>query len=173
VYETVDFVQKLPHSAFVPVKAKFAMVKIRLGEIINIHNINGLMDISQVSIMIESLKKGQHIYQEGIPNIKMVKARNGSLLLFDGHHSLLAYMSAGKIFLNEIPHMIIYEKKSGFIEESDVLVFFGKHAQKIKQDHWQQWVINWQETGDKQLGLRLQRNMGELFNSFKEKTGVV
>jgi hypothetical protein len=49
--------------------------------------------------MAEAIKSGKHILSRGIPNIKLVKTGDGQLLLFDGHHSMLAYISTGKAYL--------------------------------------------------------------------------
>ena len=115
--------------------------------------------------MAQPIKSGEQILFIGIPNIKLVVTKESALLLFDGHHSMLAYMLVGKKYLHEIPHMLVYDENSGYIEDREILVFYGQHSKKIENDDWRRYVINWQADKEKQLSRRVQKNMGELFQS--------
>ena len=64
---------------------------------------------------------------------------------------MLAYMNAGKRYLDEIPHMIIEDKDKGYIDDKDIVVFYGEHAKAIKNYGWKQYVINWQAVKEEQL----------------------
>ena len=141
--------------------------KISLKTIINIHNDDGIRDTELVLSLAESIKLGEHIHSVGIPNIKLVITKEKALLLFDGHHSMLAYMLVGKRYLHEIPHMIIHDEDLGYIQDCDILIFYGDHSKKIKNGNWRQYVINWQAAKENQLSIRVQNNMGELFQAMR------
>lgn len=143
--------------------------KVALMDILNIHNDDGIRDLAQVRRMTRAIESGKHIFSFGIPNVKLVRTRDNQLLLFDGHHSMLAYMNAGKRYLEEIPHMIIEDKDKGYIDDKDIIVFYGEHLKKIENCDWKQYVINWQAVKEKQLSRRIQKNMGELFCAIKNK----
>lgn len=123
--------------------------------------------------MAEAIKSGKHILSRGIPNIKLVKTGDGQLLLFDGHHSMLAYISTGKAYLEEIPHMMITDKEKGYIEDKNIIVFYGEHASDIKGCNWRDKVINWQAAKDKRLCDRIQNNMGELFSAVEKRVKLI
>lgn len=170
VYDSVSFlinhIFPIPKEDFFLKKIK---KKVELTTILNLHNDDGIRDLEQVSTMAESIKSGEHIQSIGIPNIKIVLTKDNDLILFDGHHSMLAYMLIGKRYLHEILHMLIYDENSGYIEDRDILVFYGDHSNKIENDNWREYVINWQAAKEKQLSIRIQKNMGELFHSIRLK----
>ena len=151
------------------IKRKKLEKSVALKDILNIHNDDGIRDLAQLKRMVEDIKTGTHIFSRGIPNIKLVKTRNNQLLLFDGHHSMLAYMAAGRIYLEEIPHMIIFDKEKGYVEDKDIIVFYGEHAADIEDYNWKEKAINWQAAKDRQLSKRVQKNMGQLFCSIKKR----
>ena len=153
-----------------PTKAK---KKTELKNVLNIHNDDGIKDLFQIKRMAEAIKSGKHILSRGIPNVKLVKTREGQLLLFDGNHSMLAYMTAGKTYLEEIPHMIITGKEKGYVEDKDIIVFYGEHASDIEGCNWKEKVINWQAAKEKQLCKRIQKNMGELFFAIEKRVKLV
>jgi len=119
--------------------------------------------------MTRAVGSGKHIFSFGTPNVKLVRTKDNQLLLFDGHHSMLAYMNAGKRYLDEIPHMIIEDKDKGYIDDKDIVVFYGEHAKAIKNYGWKQYVINWQAVKEEQLCRRVQRDLGELFCAIKKR----
>lgn len=147
--------------------------KTELKNVLNIHNDDGIKDLFQIKRMAEAIKSGKHILSCGIPNVKLVKTRESQLLLFDGHHSMLAYMTAGKTYLEEIPHMIITGKEKGYIEDKDIIVFYGEHASDIEGCNWKEKVINWQTTKEKQLCKRVQKNMGELLFAIEKRVKLI
>ena len=153
-----------------PTKAK---KKTELKNVLNIHNDDGIKDLFQIKKMAEAIKSGKHILSRGIPNVKLVKTREGQLLLFDGSHSMLAYMTVGKTYLEEIPYMIITGKEKGYVEDKDIIVFYGEHASDIEDCNWKEKVINWQAAKEKQLCKRIQKNMGELFFAIEKRVRLV
>jgi len=133
-----------------------------LREIINLHNINGIKNVNQISTMVKQIKNGKDILSpRGLPNIKLVKTKQSEWILFDGHHSLLSYMIAGRKYLHEVPHFVV-ENRSGYINDKEILLFFGLHSSKFHDSNWRNYVINWQAPREKQLCKREQNNMGEL-----------
>jgi len=171
IYNTVETYEK----QFFPRLQKSYMKifpRILLRTLINIHNDDGIKNISQIANFSLKIKKGKNILQpSGLPNIKLARLRSRELLVFDGHHSLLAYMSAGKNFLDEIPHIIVLGKK-GFLKNEEILIFWGQHAAKISAKAWKLFVINWQNPKNKQICPRVHNNMGELFDALRNRIAV-
>lgn len=170
IYDAVSFFEKniFPTLTKIPAHNK-VKDKVALRDILNVHNDDGIRDLAQVRRMTVAIESGKHIFSFGIPNVKLVRTRDNQLLLFDGHHSMLAYMNAGKRYLEEIPHMIIEDKDKGYIDDKDIIVFYGEHLKKIENYDWKQYVINWQAVKEKQLSRRVQRDMGELFCAIKNR----
>ena len=119
--------------------------------------------------MTRAVGSGKHIFSFGTPNVKLVRTKDNQLLLFDGHHSMLAYMAAGKDYLEEILHMIIEDEDKGYIDDRDIVVFYGEHSKEIPNHDWRQYVIDWQAVKEKQLCRRVQRDMGQLFCAIKNR----
>ena len=170
VYDAVSFFEK---NMLPTLQKKLALKKVEekvaLRDILNIHNDDAIRDLAQVRRMTGAIKSGKHIFFQGMPNVKLVKTKDNQLLLFDGHHSMLTYMNSGKTYLEEIPHMIIADEDKGYIDDKDIVVFYGEHAKAIKNYGWKQYVINWQAVKEKQLCRRVQRDMGELFCAIKDR----
>lgn len=167
IYDTLDFFEK---NIFLKGKINIATKQIKhktnLKEIINLHNNNGIKDISQIKGMVQKIKSGDEIFNiNRMPNIKLVKTTYKEWVLFDGHHSMLAYMVAGKKYLHEVPHLVVQDEKKGYVSDEEILVFFGEHSKKLMVTEWRKYVINWQNSIKKQLCRRIQKNMGELFES--------
>ena len=174
IYDAVSWFEKNALPKFKKgIKRKNLKKTAALKDILNIHNDDGIRDLAQLKRMAEDIKTGSHIFPRGIPNIKLVKTKGEQLLLFDGHHSMLAYMAAGMTYLEEIPHMIIFDKKKGFVEDKDIVVFYGKHAADIEDHNWKEKAINWQAAKEKQLCKRVQKNMGQLFCAVKKRMDFV
>lgn len=137
---------------------------IKLNVIKNIHNKEGIKNIRKIKRMIGALENRRHILaSSGMPNIKIFKARNSQLYLFDGHHSMLAYMMNGKRYLNEVPYLLIEKKDGGYILDENFKNFFGQHLKYKRREKWDSYTINWQAPKSRQLCVRDQKNMGELF----------
>ena len=170
VYDAVSFFEKNIFPTLTkPLAHNKVREKVALRNILNIHNDDGIRDLTQVRRMTRAVESGKHIFSLGIPNVKLVKTKDNGLLLFDGHHSMLAYINAGKKYLEEIPHMVIEDEDKGYIEDKDIIVFYGEHSKEIENYNWEQYVINWQAVKEKQLCRRVQRDMGELFCAIKSR----
>ena len=164
IYDTVEQFEKELDSK---IKETIKEVKklVLLREIINLHNINGIKSMNQIRTMVKQIKSGKDILSpRGLPNIKLVKTKQSEWILFDGHHSLLSYMIAGRTYLHEVPHVLI-ENKIGHVNDKEILIFFGIHSKILNDSDWRKYVINWQAPKEGQLCKREQKNMGELFNS--------
>ena len=164
IYDTVEQFEKELGSK---IKETIKEVKnlVLLREIINLHNINGIKSMKQIRTMVKQIKSGKDILSpRGLPNIKLVKTKQSEWILFDGHHSLLSYMIAGRTYLHEVPHVLI-ENKIGHVNDKEILIFFGIHSKILNNSDWRKYVINWQAPKEEQLCKREQKNMGELFNS--------
>ena len=164
IYDTVE---QFENEIGSEIKRKIKEVKklVLLREIINLHNSNGIKSMDQIRSMVTQLKSGKEILSpRGLPNIKLVKTEYSEWILFDGHHSLLSYMIAGRIYLHEVPHLIV-KNESGHVNDKEILVFFGIHSKILNDSDWRNYVINWQAPKEGQLCKRDQKNMGELFNS--------
>ena len=171
IYDTVNFFERQIFSKTKKTSEgiEVAEEQVLLRKIINLHNNNGIKNIPQITSMINQIKSGKDIlFSSGVPNIKLVRTRNKEWVLFDGHHSMLAYMVLGRKYLSEVPHLII-QNKTGCVKDSEILVFFGVHSKKLRALDWRDYVINWQQPKEKQLCKRVQENMGELSDSFKNK----
>ncbi len=115
--------------------------------------------------MVIEINSGKDILSpNGLPNIKLVKTEQSEWILFDGHHSLLSYMIAGRLYLHEVPHFII-EDENGHVNNKEIFVFFGFHSKKLNDSNWRKYVINWQAPKERQLCKREQNNMSELLVS--------
>ncbi len=164
IYDTVEQFEKELDSK---IKETIKEVKklVLLREIINLHNINGIKSMNQIRTMVKQIISGKDILSpRGLPNIKLVKTKQSEWILFDGHHSLLSYMIAGRTYLHEVPHFVI-ENESGYVNDKEILIFFGIHSKILNDSDWRKYVINWQAPKEGQLCKREQKNMGELFNS--------
>jgi len=164
IYDTVEQIENEIGSK---IKKTIKEVKnlVFLREIINLHNIEGIKIMNQIRSMVKQIKSGKEILMpRGLPNIKLVKTKNSEWILFDGHHSLLSYMIAGRTYLHEIPHLIV-ENENGHVDDKEILIFFGIHSKILTDSNWRKYVINWQAPKEGQLCKREQKNMGELFNS--------
>jgi hypothetical protein len=166
IYDIVDYFEQ---NIFLIIKMTEEKIKtkVQLRDIINLHNNTGIKDISQIKSMITKIKSKKDIlHQSKLPNIKLIKTKDNDRVLFDGHHSMLAYMSLNLKYLHEIPHLII-ENEHGYVLDKDILIFFGPHAGELTESTWRDYVLNWQAPKEKQLCKRIQNNMGELFDSLR------
>lgn len=160
IYDTVDFFRD---EVFLKRKFKRTIRKIKndilLSSIINLHDEEGV-DFGKIKKMFRQIKSGRDVLSDcGLPNVKLIKTKNNEWVLFDGHHSLLAYMKVGRKYLSQIPCLIIDNE----VSDNEVNVFFGKHAVELKNKNWRNYVINW-KVKKKQLCKRKRNNLGEVFN---------
>lgn len=140
---------------------------IAVGEIVNLHNEDGLKHIPQIQAMMTQIAATNHIFEpSGIPNIKIFQATSGSWVLFDGHHSLLAYYALGYRTLADIPHLVIQSSRpDGRLRDAEIRAVFGPHAALAK--NWRSWAINWQNPPEAQITPKRQHNIDELYASIK------
>jgi len=104
-------------------KIKKVKKPVLLREVINLHNINGIKNLNQIKTMVKQIKNRKDILSpRGLPNIKLVKTKQSEWILFDGHHSLLSYMIAGRKYLHEVPHFVV-ENSSGYVMIKKFLSF--------------------------------------------------
>lgn len=171
IYDAVDF---FLHNIFFKSKFKTSIKpvanKILLGDIINLHNDTGIKDIPKIISMANQIISGKDVFNtNGLPNIRIIKTKDSRWVLFDGHHTMLAYMLAGRKYLHEMPHLIVEDGIKGYASDKEINIFFGEHKSKLKNDNWRKYVINWQAQKEKQLCKRIQKNMKELFNALSGK----
>ena len=165
IYDSIDFFRDnfCSKSEFEKQQNK----NIELRKILNLHNEDGIKSMPQITSMIKQLKLGEEVLESSrIPNIKLAKIKKGQFILFDGHHTLLAYMFVGKKNLDQVPHIVVETGES--MSNEEILDFFLEHKSKIKGSEWTNFVINWQASVEKQICPRIQKNMGELFDSIKK-----
>jgi hypothetical protein len=168
IYDTVDQFEKELGSTIKETMKKTrqeVQVPVFLRDVVNLHNVTGIKSMNQIRTMVKNIRSGKDILSpRGVPNSKLIKTQQSDWLLFDGHHSVLSYMIAGRTYLHEIPHLVI-ENENGHVTDNEILVFFGMHAIKLNDSNWRKYVINWQAPTERQLCKREQKNMGELFDS--------
>ncbi len=171
IYDTVD---SLKNKKFLITKGKNIQYHVAehfpLQNVLNIHNDSGIKDLFQIRSMVTKIQSGEDIFSpEELPNIKLVRVDKNQWLLFDGHHSMLAYMHAGKKYLHEVAHLTVENEDTGSVLSDEISVFFGSHANKIRNREWRRYVINWQAPINEQLCSRIQKNMGELYDALASK----
>ena len=167
IYKAVNFFEKSIFSDKIKLKIEKIGKKIPLMRIITLHNKDGIKDIQQIKGMIRQIESEKDIlHPSRLPNIKLVQTKENELVLFDGHHTMLAYMSAGRKYLHELPHLIVVNEER-FVNDKEVLIFFGQHSSKLRGSDWRNYVINWQIPINRQLCKRVQKNIGELFDLIK------
>ena len=144
--------------------------KVPLSSLINLHNADEIMNRSDIPGMVEKISSGRDVLMPGgLPNSKVAKSEGGDLICFDGHHTILAYMLAGREYLEEIPHLVILGTDEGGLEEREFYVFFGDHAEKLEGRDWLEFTISWSKPPEEQLEKRKQKNMGELLLALKKE----
>jgi hypothetical protein len=72
-------------------------------------------------------------------------------------------MIAGRKYLHKVPHFVV-ENSSGYVNDKEILIFFGLHSSKLNDSNWRNYIINWQAPREKQLCKREQKNMGEFID---------
>ncbi len=122
-------------------------------------------DVPQIAGMIRQvLAGGDLLHERGLPNVQVVVTAENETVLFDGHHTVMAYLATGRNYLDEVPHLVVHDGKRR-VADREILVFFGTHSKELTPSDWRDYVINWQAPADRQLCRRVQGNVGELFDS--------
>jgi len=160
LYQAVDKLRSAVHS--LDLDQALQLPHIELRQLKNLHNQEGIKDIAQIAMMVHALRARQHILEpSGLPNIKILLDDAGDWLLFDGHHTVLAYLLAGYREVNEVPCLILYvDSVSGRVPSDAIRVVFGQHAKDVT--NWRDFAINWQAPVENQLTSKKQQTMGEL-----------
>lgn len=141
---------------------------LELERVVNLHDEDEIMARDYLEEMLEKIRAGKEIIMDdGLPNVKVTETSKGETVLFDGHHTTLAYMLAGRKYLTEIPHLkVLNPVRSGF-SDREIHVFFGKHSQKLTDKNWRDYVISWNKPEEEQLKPRLRSDMGELLQAVR------
>lgn len=141
-----------------------------VDEIVPLHNLTGLRNHEQVWEMLEKIKTGRHITEsDGIPNIKLVLTPDKQLLLFDGHHTLLAYSIFGTKNLSQLPHVIVTQNGDVPVSEESISIFFSEQFRELVQKDWFSYTVNWQSSDERYLEPRTVNNFRQLTDEFEEK----
>lgn len=137
-----------------------------IGDIVPIHNPTGIRDIGQIDDMAGKIADSDHITEiDGLPNIKLVVAPNGRLLLFDGHHTLLAYYRQGRKTLAEVSYLVIASEDDNSVTPGEIATFFPPENRQKVAKNWQKFIVNWQAPSGKQLEERKVNTIEELANT--------
>ncbi|MBS3766067.1 hypothetical protein KGY71_06065 [Candidatus Bipolaricaulota bacterium] len=137
-----------------------------LEDVINLHNRSEIVGRSDVKEMLEKVKSGREILMpDGAPNVKVTETKQGNVVLFDGHHTLLAYMLAGNEFLSQVPHIRVNDQDRSGFDHEEILCFFGEHADKLEGDDWRDYTVSWTKPEAEQLEPRKWNDMGELLEA--------
>ncbi|MFH1426159.1 MAG: hypothetical protein ABIG66_01870 [Candidatus Kerfeldbacteria bacterium] len=167
LYDAVDCIRSGRHTRL---NTDSAEIDIELNDIIPLHNVGGMQSLPRIREMMRKIGTGQDILEpDGLPNIKLVRVHGGKIVLFDGHHTTLAYMASGRKMLHEIPHLLICRENGLAVPDRYLNVFYGEHGQALSPDAWKTAVINWQAPKQKQLERRTQQKLGELFKEIQDK----
>lgn len=141
-----------------------------LSDIMPIHNFSGVRDLNQIKQMQGKIAKGEEILEkDGLPNIKLVVAPNGQLLIFDGTHTLMAYLLQGKKLLSEIPYLVISAEKCAPVSAGEISIFFPVDSREQVKKNWNSYVVNWQAKPGLQAEKREFNSMGELALEFGKR----
>lgn len=158
-YVTID--ELLEHQESLDLKVEQILEPINISEIISIHNATGMRDLAQMQTMIEKVKRGDLVMNNnGLPNIKLVLAPDKRLLMFDGHHTALAYLLAGKNYLHETPYISM--SNSGVpLGTQEISYFFPEDFRDEVKENWLKYTVNWQAPTEK-AEIRIHNTLGDL-----------
>jgi len=166
-YEAIEAVRKSWKKALKEGVTPFANSE--LAQLVPIHNSSGIKSPSLVKRMVKTISHGRNILEkDGLPNIKLAVTPEKRLLVFDGHHSLLAYFLAGKKFLREIPYLVLGSTNFEPVETSEISLFFPKASRLLVKENWFRYTVNWQAQEDKQLEERRVENLSDLAAEFSK-----
>ncbi len=142
--------------------------EVSLEELINLHNAGAIKKRSNVGEMLAKIESGREVVMPGgLPNVKVVKIKGGEFVLFDGHHSTLAYMFAGRKYLDQVPHLRLTYSEGRGVKEEECHVFYGEHRKKFPGKDWRSYTLNWSSSSENQLEKREQENMAQLLEALK------
>lgn len=137
-----------------------------LEDIVPLHNIGGLQSVPRIVEMRDKILSGRDILEpDGFPNIKLVRASDDRVIIFDGHHTALAYMACGRETLSEVPYLFIEQEDGTGVPDIALNACYGGCGGSLPADAWKTTVINWQASGGNQLELRRQETLGDLYHT--------
>ena len=168
LYDLVELARKIDIEVLGKPNSLFAAT--HLSEIMPIHNLSGVRDLTQIMQMQEKIAKGEEILEkDGLPNIKLVVASNRKLLIFDGTHTLIAYLLQGKKLLSEVPYLVISAEEFAPVSSEEISIFFPEDSREMVKRDWSSYVVNWQA----KLGLQTEKrefiSMGALALEFGKR----
>ncbi|MFW6190539.1 MAG: hypothetical protein ACOC49_02715 [Candidatus Bipolaricaulota bacterium] len=138
-----------------------------LENVINLHDGDEIGVRVDIGEMVKRVESGREVLMtDGFPNVKVTKTKREELVLFDGHHTLLAYMMTGRSYLCQVPHLLVTDVGGAGFDDREILAFFGDHAEKLKGEDWREFTISWTKPEDEQLKSREYCDMGELLEGF-------
>ncbi|MBS3765070.1 hypothetical protein KGY71_00975, partial [Candidatus Bipolaricaulota bacterium] len=115
---------------------------------------------------VEKVRSGREILMpDGLPNVKIAETKREEVVLFDGHHTLLAYMLAGRKFLCQLPHLLVRGPGRSGVGDEEIHCFFGDHGDKLEGGDWRNYTVSWTKPTEGQLEPRKWENMGELLEA--------
>ncbi|HUD20527.1 MAG TPA: hypothetical protein VMQ44_00450 [Candidatus Saccharimonadales bacterium] len=163
-YATIDEI--LDRQESLELKIEQILEPLPIEEILCIHNASGMRDLAQMQSMITKIKNGGLVMNSnGLPNIKVVLAPGKKWLMFDGHHTALAYLLAGKRYLHETPYISMSNAGIPFGAQEISYFFPEDFRARVKED-WFKYTVNWQSPKDK-AELRVQKTLGDLLSIIK------
>ncbi|UCH63906.1 MAG: hypothetical protein JSU77_05560 [Fidelibacterota bacterium] len=172
VYDAVDYFERALFRGGLGTPCRVTR-RVPLRAITSLHNSDGMRDLPQIAGMIRQiLAGGDVLHVSGLPNMKVVVTWENETVLFDGHHTVMAYLATGRNYLDEVPHLIVHDGKRR-VADREILVFFGTHSKELTPSDWRDYVINWQAPADHQLCWRTQGNVGELFDTLYAQISVL
>lgn len=169
IYDTVEQIRKLYlDKEYQPTYGQ--KINCSLKSLINLHNTNGIQSVSRIKEMSKKISCGEDILEpDGFPNIKLIRVSNDEILVFDGHHTVLAYLLAGRNVLEQTPYLFVEDDNHSSVAAHECKAFYGNHADSVHDDEWIRTTINWQAPKQKQLNPREQKTIGELLNSLVDQ----
>tara|TARA_Y100000310_G_scaffold229196_1_gene231605 strand:+ start:297 stop:884 length:588 start_codon:yes stop_codon:yes gene_type:complete len=160
VYEFVNYVR----DNRIDKKIKYSVMgkgRILIRDLVTLHNVEGIQKRNEILSMKLDIKSGEDIFEfENFPNVHLIK--NGTeVVVSNGHHTLFAYLGAGKKFLSDVPYILV---ESSEMKPKEFLVFFGEHKNKMKANDWKKYCVDWNVSESNQLEPRKQETIGEVFD---------
>jgi hypothetical protein len=166
LYDAVDYFERVLFKDSFTSPCRVGQ-RVPLRAITSLHNTEGMRDLRQIGGMLRQVLAGGDVLRtSGLPNVSVVMTSENETVLFDGHHTVMAYMAAGCNYLDEVPHMVVHNG-GGCVADWEILVFFGTHSKQLTPSDWRDYVIDWQAPADCQLRRRTQVSAGELFDSLR------
>lgn len=169
IYKTVDKFRK-EHFPVLNETVKTVEPSLKLSQIITLHNLSGIDEYEKIQQMKAKIDSGRDILAEDqIPNSKLVRTKKNETVLFDGHHTVLAYMIAGRQYLAQIPHLLIADNNGNGLSDREILVFFGRFSDFLSDKNWRRYRINWNHSPNGKLEPRRQTTLGDLREAIRQE----